>query len=92
MSEQEFSALTAGEPSLLSRVEEIVLEAHRRVYEGQGWEWSKPVAYSWLRYEDPLPVARLRDGVEKLERLGGEFDPDAVDKACTTALTRGFSY
>ena len=91
MADQEFSALTAGRPGLLVRVEKIVVDEHRRLYEREGRVWSKPIAYHWLRYEDPMPVARLREAVEKLGRLGGEPDAAAVDKACAEALSRGYS-
>jgi hypothetical protein len=91
MATQEFANLTAGDPSLLRQVERIVIESHRRWYESRGIVWSEPVAYRWLRYEDPLPVARLADGVEKLLAEGAEVDADAVDKACMEARKRGFS-
>ena len=92
MAQQEFSRLSAGEPSLLRQVEEIVVEAHRQLYETQGRSWSKPVAYRWLRFEDPMPVARLSDGVRKLRRRAARFNPDAVEKACTEAAKLGYSY
>ncbi len=91
MSEQDFETLSSGEPSLLALVEEVVLEAHRKVTESSGAAWSRNLAYRWLRYEDPLPVARLKEGVDKLDRLGGRFDGGAVEKACAEAVRRGFS-
>ena len=92
MAGQEFASLAEGRPSLLELVEAIVVDAHRRLYEREGRAWSRPIAYAWLRYEDPVPVARLREGVEKLGRLGAEPDAAAVDKACAEALSRGYSY
>jgi hypothetical protein len=92
MIRQDFSKVSAGEPSLLRQVEEIVVESHRRLYESQGREWSKPIAYRWLRFEDPMPVARLQDGVKKLRRRAASFNPDAVEKACLEAAKDGFSY
>jgi len=91
MAEQDFSDLAAGEPSLLGQVEAIVVEAHQRLYEKAGRAWSRPVAYRWLRYENPMPVERLLEGVEKLELEGATFDRDAVEKACAEGVARGFS-
>jgi len=82
--------MTAGEPSLLRRVEGIVVESHRRLYALQGRPWSGPIAYHWLRYEDPLPVARLLEGVKRLRRRGAFFEAEAVEKACTEAGKKGF--
>jgi hypothetical protein len=91
MSGQDFADIAAGEPSLLDQVEAIVVEAHRRMYESEGKSWSRPVAYRWLRYENPMPVVRLLEGVEKLETAGGQFDGAAVEKACAEGVARGFS-
>src|SRR5207245_9999730 len=60
---QDFSALSAGDPSLLRQVELIVIDGHRRLYEAQGKAWSEPVAYHWLRYDDSMPAARLAEGL-----------------------------
>ena len=87
MSSQEFVAV-AG---LLPAVEDAVLEAHRRLYATEGRTWSRPIAYHWLHYEDPMPVERLREAVEKLARRGAEFDAVAVDKAWKQAVSEGFS-
>ena len=92
MVRQDFAKISAGEPSLLRQVEEIVIESHRQLFEGQGREWSKPIAYRWLRFEDPTPVARLQEGVKKLMRGAVSFNPDAVEKACMDAVKDGFSY
>jgi hypothetical protein len=92
MAEQDFAAVTAGEPSLLRQVEEIVVESHRRLYELERQAWSKPIAYHWLRFEDSMPLARLLDGVKRLKRRAATFDPDAVDKVCKEAAKGGFSY
>jgi hypothetical protein len=91
MAEQDFSEIAAGEPSLLDQVEAIVVEAHRRLYQERGKAWSRPVAYRWLRYENPMPVERLLEGVEKLELEGAIFDPGAVEKACAEGVAGGFS-
>jgi hypothetical protein len=88
MGNQDFDLLV--ESGLLAQVEEIVVGAHRKVYLAEGREWSRPIAYRWLRYEDPMPVARLADGTRRLRRRGGQFDPEAVDKACAEAVKRGF--
>jgi hypothetical protein len=91
MKGQDFSDIAAGDPSLLDQVEAIVVEAHRRLYEKEGRAWSRPVAYRWLRYEDPMPVERLLEGVEKLELEGATFDRGAVEKACAEGVAGGFS-
>jgi hypothetical protein len=88
MERQDFQALVGS--GLLPTVEEIVVEAHRRLYETQGREWSRPVAYRWLRYEDPAPVVRLAEGTRKLRRRGAVFDSEAVDKACVEASKKGY--
>jgi hypothetical protein len=92
MARQDFAKVNAGEPSLLRQVEEIVVDGHRRLYEAQRRAWSKPIAYRWLRFEDPLPVARLQEGVEELRRRAASIDPDAVEKVCKDAVKAGFSY
>lgn len=71
---------------LLNDVEEIVVSAYLSANPGA----SRPAAYRWLRYEDPAPVARLAEGVEKLAADGVRFDPEAVDKACAKARNLGF--
>ena len=83
-----FGELNGG---LLQEVEAIVLDSHRKLYEANRRPWSRPIAYHWLHYEDPMPVERLLAGVEKLSGLGATFDADAVDKACALAAERGFS-
>jgi hypothetical protein len=88
MGRQDFQLLV--ESGLLSQVEEIVVDGHRRLYESKGLAWSPPMAYRWLRYEDPEPVTRLSDGTKKLQRRGVEFDAGAVDKACAEASRKGF--
>ena len=88
MAGQDFAALVRS--GLLPRVEQLVLQAHRGMYEAEGRVWSRPIAYHWLRYEDPMPVDRLRDGVKRLRRRGASFSLDAVDKACAEALKNGF--
>jgi len=92
MAPQDFATISAGEPSLLRQVEEIVIEGHRRLYLREGREWSKSVAYRWLRFEDPMPVARLLDGLKELMQRAADIDPDAVDKVCKNAAKHGFSY
>jgi hypothetical protein len=89
MESQDFDLLV--ESGLLTRVENIVVDSHRRLYERQGREWSPPIAYRWLRYEDPAPVARLAEGARKLRRRGADLDSDAVEKACVEASKKGFS-
>jgi hypothetical protein len=88
MAGQEFQVLV--ESGLLRQVEELVVEAHRNLYLAEGREWSAPIAYRWLHYEDPMPVDRLLDGAKRLGRRGAEFKSDAVEKACQEASKRGF--
>jgi len=91
MALQDFEVLSNGDPNLLRRAELIVLDGHRRMYVAQGKGWSEPIAYRWLHYEDPMPVERLMEGVQRLIGMGVDFDGDAVDKACAEARKRGFS-
>ncbi|HET7467095.1 MAG TPA: hypothetical protein VFL29_10535 [Candidatus Dormibacteraeota bacterium] len=91
MAGRPFAELAEGDPSLLEQVERIVLDAHRRLSEAHGRPWSRPIAYRWLRYEDPMPVERLAQGVERLVEEGATFHSAAVDKACAEAVARGFS-
>jgi hypothetical protein len=88
MAGQDFHLLV--ESGLLVQVEQIVVDGHRSLNESTGLPWSPALAYRWLRYEDPMPVARLLDGVKRLRRRGVEFDADAVDKACVEAGKWGF--
>ncbi len=87
MAGQEFQAVSL----LLPAVEAAVLDAHRKLFEKDGVPWSRPIAYRWLRYEDPRPIERLREGVDKLAASGARFDPEAVEKACAEAEKLGFS-
>ena len=84
--------MTAGDPSLLRQVELIVLDGHRHLYAAKGKPWSERIAYDWLHYEDPQPLARLADGLRRLLRQRVKVNADAVDKACAKARKRGFSY
>jgi len=88
MAAQDFQVLV--DSGVLRGVEQIVVGGHRNLYESEGRAWSPPIAYRWLRYEDPTPVARLAEGVKRLRRRGVEFDSDAVEKACVEASKRGF--
>ena len=91
MATRPFPEIAEGHPSLLEEVEGIVLDSHRRHYRRLRKRWSRPIAYHWLRYEDPMPVERLADGVKRLAGEGATFDDAAVDKACTEAVRKGFS-
>ena len=88
MAGQEFSSVVSS--GLLKDVESIVIESHRVLYQSQGRAWSPPVAYRWLRYEDPDPIKRLSDGARELLRMGAEPDSSAVEKACAKARKSGF--
>jgi hypothetical protein len=88
MGRQDFDLLVTS--GLLAEVEKIVVEAHRKLYLDEEREWSRHIAYRWLRYEDPMPLARLAEGFRKLGRRGGKFDAEAVEKACVKASQKGF--
>jgi hypothetical protein len=88
MARQDFQLLV--ESGLLGQVEKIVVDSHRQLYETEGLEWSRPIAYRWLRYEDPMPVARLLDGTKRLRRRLSEFNKAAVEKVCREAAKKGF--
>jgi hypothetical protein len=88
MAGQDFHLLV--ESGLLEQVEQILVDGHRSLHQSKGLAWSAPLAYRWLRYEDPEPVTRLLDGVKRLRRRGVEFDADAVEKACAEAGKKGF--
>ncbi len=90
MATQDFVLLTAGDPSLLRQVELIIIDSHRRLYAAEGKPWSEPIAYQWLRYEDPMPLTRLAEGLHSLLRTRTNLDVEAVDKACAEARKRGF--
>jgi len=84
MAGQDFANLV--DSGLLKEVEAIVIEAYLGANPGD----SRPAAYHWLRYEDPEPVERLREGVEKLVKTGARFDAEAVEKACAKARKAGY--
>jgi hypothetical protein len=91
MAAQPFDHLLEGDPSLLRRVELVVVDAHRRWSESRGRrDWSEPQAYQWLHYEDADPVARLAEG---LRRLGNEVElpPDADASALKMAFDLGYT-
>lgn len=88
MAAQDFAELVKSR--LLTDVEDIVIDAHKRLYETEGLKWSRPIAYHWLRYENPDPVERLKDGVNRLRKRGAKFDANAVEKACVKASKKGF--
>jgi len=61
MRSQPFPALR--ESGLLESVEVLVVSLHRAVF---GEPWAPPQAYRWIRYEDPEPVDRLAEAVDRL--------------------------
>ena len=82
--------MIAGEPSLLRLVENAVVDLHRRWYRVDGRAWSEPVAYRWLHYEDPDPVARLAEGLQRLTDRGVEADAGLVNLAVAAARALGY--
>lgn len=91
MRERPFTELIEGSPSLMALCEQVVIEAHRALWRREGREWSLPVSYHWLRYEDPVPVERLREGVERLSALGAPFEASLVGAAEEVARRLGYS-
>ena len=90
MAAQPFDRLVEGDPSLLRRVEHLVVNAHRRWTESGGHgNWSEPKAYRWLHYEDPDPVDRLADG---LRRLGAAVELPAAALAATVKAANDLGY
>ena len=85
MREQPFEKIVGGEPGLLRMVEEAVVDAHRRWHQREHRPWTEPVAYRWLRYEDPDPIGRLEDGLRRLAAEGVEPDPARVRQAFVAA-------
>ena len=90
MAGRDFSTLSGDGGGLLQMVEAIVVEGHRSLYTAQGRPWSRPLAYRWIRYEDPMPVERLAEAVERLTEMGATFEADAVEKAWKEAIKTGF--
>ena len=90
MRERPFTELVAGSPSLMALCERVVIKAHQALWLREGRQWSLPVAYRWLRYEDPMPVERLREGVERLAVFGAPFDAARV--AAAEEVARGLGY
>ena len=87
---QDFEAVVEGEPSLIQLVERAVVDAHRRWHLREGRQWSEPLAYRWLHYEDPDPLARLVEGLRRLEAEGVEVDAALARTALAEGLRRGF--
>lgn len=81
MRSQPFPALR--ESGLLESVEVLVVSLHRSVF---GEPWAPPQAYRWIRYEDPEPVVRLGEAVD---RLRAEADSRGVDLGGWEAARKG---
>jgi hypothetical protein len=57
---------------MLEGVERLVVEEHRVLFsEVLAEPWSRPVAYRWIRYEDPDPIGRLIAASERLDEEWG---------------------
>ena len=51
-------------------LEKLVVEEHRVLFgEVLGEAWSPPVAYRWIRYEDPDPIGRLIAATERMDAV-----------------------
>ena len=71
MSSLPFDSVRAS--GLLEGVERLVVAEHRALFSHVlGEPWSPPVAYRWIRYEDPDPVGQLRAATERLDALWRE--------------------
>ena len=89
MARQPFARLVQGDPPLMRAVETIVVAAHRDWYEASGrTDWTEPKAHHWLRYEDPDPVARLAEGVHRLQRELAAREPE-IESALALARRLG---
>jgi len=65
MRAQPFESVSSA---LLEGVERLVVEEHRVLFrEVLGQPWSRPLAYRWIRYEDPDPIGRLIAATERLD-------------------------
>ncbi len=90
MAEQPFNVLVTGPGPLLGAAERIVVDAHRRWHEKRtSTPWSPPIAYRWLRFEDPDPVARLLEGAR---RLSDQVELDEVTVAGLIDLALQLGY
>jgi len=75
MRAQPFESVSAA---LLEAVERLVVEEHRVLFaEVLGQPWSPPVAYRWIRYEDPDPIGQLIAASERLDEEWGRH-PEAA--------------
>ena len=90
MAEQPFADLVRGDPSLLQKVEQLVVGGHHRWHRSRRRPWSEPAAYHWLRYEDADPVARLADGARRLAAEGVVLEGAELNAAMALARQHGF--
>jgi hypothetical protein len=68
--------------ALLEGVERLVVEEHRVLFaEALGQPWSPPVAYRWIRYEDPDPLGQLIAASERLDEEWGRHPEAAARRA-----------
>ena len=90
MARQPFERMVEGGDPLLPRAERLVVEAHRRGREALGQEaWTPAAAYRWLRFEDPDPIRRLIDGVDRLSPVA-EVDEHALELVIERAAGIGY--
>lgn len=90
MARQPFELMVEGGDPLLASAERVVLDAHRRWREDRLQQtWTAAAAYRWLRFEDPDPVRRLIDGVDRLARVV-EVDQDALGVLIERAHLLGY--
>lgn len=90
MAVQPFERMVEGADPLLAMAEGVVVDAHRRWRQDLLNEtWTVASAYRWLHFEDPEPVRRLIDGVDRLAALV-EVDQDALRQLLAGAAVRGY--
>jgi len=67
---------------MLEAVERLVVEEHRVLFgEVRGEPWSRPVAYRWIRYEDPDPIGQLIAASERLDEAWSRHPEAAARRA-----------
>jgi len=69
-------------PEMLEGVERLVVEEHRVLFSNVlGEPWSRPVAYRWIRYEDPDPIGQLIAATERMDEEWARHPEAAAARA-----------
>jgi hypothetical protein len=86
MRAQPFESVSSA---LLEGVERLVVEEHRVLFaEVLSQPWSRPVAYRWIRYEDPDPIGQLIAASERLDEEWGRHPEVAAQREAFRAWER----